>query len=116
MPRESKVLAYLREREGQEVSYEELLAAGLAPRPDTLSSYLSRLVSDPRSGVTRTGEDTRRPGVYRGYRYDTPEPEAEPVMLDLRRVGSTVRGNPLAIDDETGELFEIVPIGKLEGP
>jgi hypothetical protein len=109
-----RVKAYLQEREGQEVSYEELAAAGLAPTEATLHADLSRLTANPRNGVTIVG-DARSPGVHRPYRYDTPVPAPEPAYVTLRLIGHTAGGNGLGQDEQTRRIFEILPAGRLDG-
>jgi hypothetical protein len=108
-----KVTAYLKEREGREVPYAELAAAGLAPSEATLQADLARLAADPRSGVSRPGAG-RQPGRRRPARYDTPVPPPEPQYVMLRLVGQSAAGNGLAADDGTGRLYEIVPAGRLD--
>jgi hypothetical protein len=107
----NKVLAYMQERPGQEVTVGEMMDAGLAPTMGTLMTYLSRLVLDPRSGVTRLGLDKRTHGLNRPYRYDQP---ADYVRLVLTVVGETEAGHPMA-RDESGVVYEVRPIGKIAG-
>ena len=105
----NKVLAYLQDRPGQDVTVGEMLAAGLAPQKGTLMTYLSRLVNDPSSGVTRGGLDKRTHGVNRPYQYNAPQ---EVSLLRLRVVGDGQEGNVLAQDDE-GMLYEVRSLGKV---
>jgi hypothetical protein len=104
-----KILDYLKAREGQEVSYEELLAAHAIHRA-SLDTELSKLVAG-NYGVTRIGP--RQRGERRPYRYDTPAPAPEPVYIRLRVAGQGTSGNLLARDDE-GTIYEILPIGRLD--
>jgi hypothetical protein len=105
--------AYLQEREGREVPYDELATANLAPSPQVLDSDLSRLAADPRNGVTIVG-DRRQAGIRRGYRYDKPEAPDPPDYTTLRLVGQSASGNSLAQDEDTREIYEIVPAGQLD--
>jgi hypothetical protein len=108
----SKVLGYLQERAGQEVTVGEMMEAGLAPTMGTLMTYLSKLVLDPRSGVTRLGLDKRTHGVNRPYRYDPP---AEEVRLTLLVVGETTEGHALA-RDAAGVIYEVRKLGAFAQP
>jgi hypothetical protein len=104
----NKVLTYLQERAGQEVTVAEMMEAQLAPQLGTLMTYLSRLVNDPRSGVTRGGLNKRTHGVNRPYRYDAP---VEIKQFALRVVGETQEGHMLA-QDADGVLYEVRTLGK----
>jgi hypothetical protein len=107
----AKIREYLQDRAGHEVSYEELLAARLSPTQATLNADLSRLVADPRNGITRVG-DERVKGTHRSYRYDKPPEPEPPKFVTLRLIGKTEAGNRLAQDDEM-RIFEIIPVGRL---
>lgn len=108
----AKIRAYLQEREGQEVSYEELQAAGLAPSDATLHADLSRLVADPRNGITIVGDERAR-GIRRPYRYDPPPVIHPPSFVTLRLIGQSADGNGLAQDDDM-RIYEIIPRGRLD--
>ncbi len=108
----NKVLEYLREREGQEVTIEEMVAAGLGTKRTLLTS-LSRLVADPRAGVRRVGIPRRQHGVNRPYRYDAPPPPPEVVTITLSKIGCTVEDNALAVDQD-GVIYALVPIAHLD--
>lgn len=109
---DSKVMTYLKAREGQDVTVEQMLADGVAPNKTTLLSYLSKLVADPRTGVRRLGDAQRLPGVNRPYRYEPPPPPPEVVRLTFAKVGIGTAG-VLVVDDE-GVLYELRAIGQLE--
>ena len=106
----NKVLAYMQERPGQEVTVGEMMEAGLAPTVGTLMTYLSRLVIDPSSGVTRLGLDKRTHGVNRPYRYDPPAKEQ---WIMGRVIGTTEAGYPM-VQAHDGQVYEARPLGKME--
>jgi hypothetical protein len=106
----NKITSYLRDREDQEITVQEMIEAGLGTEK-TLLSYLSRLIRDPVSGISRVGNDHRQNGVIRSYKYNA-LPEDEHHMLSFRRIGSTIDNNDLVIDDR-GNVFEVKPLGSL---
>lgn len=106
----ARVREFLQAREGREVSWDELVDACLAPSLNTLNADLTRLVANPRNGITRVGDDRVR-GVHRSYRYDKPAPAQ---FVTLRLIGQSADGNGLAQDDQTMRIFEIIPRGRLD--
>ena len=106
---QNKVLDYLKEHEGQDITFEELKQAGLAPTYGALTTDLSRLTMNSGNGITRSGKK----GGSRRYRYDAPVPLPEPEYATLRLIGQSDAGHGLGVDDETGRLYEIVPAGRL---
>jgi hypothetical protein len=106
----NKALSYLREHEGEAVSPEEMLAAGVSRTMGTLRSTMSRLIRDPRNGVHYVG-DKRRHGSHRSYRYLRVPWPADPVRITVQVIGTTTEGHRLACS-ESGEIFELRRIGE----